>query len=72
MASSIKNAAKEMFWLGCLLLGILLMISAATEGFPYTSVHIRGEEFQYAVGALGLLLAVVGVYLGFSLGKKKR
>jgi hypothetical protein len=63
---------KEMLWLSCLLWGILLMISAATEGFPYTSIHIRGEYSQDAVGALGLLLAVVGVVLGFSFGKKRK
>jgi hypothetical protein len=63
---------KEMLWLSCLLWGILLMISAATEGFPYTSVYIRGEYSQDAVGALGLLLAVVGVVLGFSFGKKRK
>ena len=48
------------------------MISAATEGFPYTSIYIRGEYSQDAVGALGLLLAVVGVVLGFSFGKKRK
>ena len=72
MSTQLTNAAKEMFWLSCLLWGILLMISSATEGFPYTSVHIRGEEFQYAIGVLGLFLAVLGVYVGFAIGKKKR
>jgi hypothetical protein len=53
------------------IVGNLLMTSAATEGFPYTSIHIRGELPQDAVGALGLFLAV-GVVLGFSFGGKKR
>jgi hypothetical protein len=47
------------------------MISGATEGVPYTSVHIRGETFQNAVLGLGLFLAVLGVYSGFRIGKKK-
>jgi len=66
------TALKEMLWLACLLWGILLMISAVTEGFPFTSIHIRSELAQDAVGALGLLLAVSGVYLGFAFGKKKK
>jgi hypothetical protein len=48
------------------------MISAATEGFPYTSIHIRGEFSQDVVGALGLVLAVVSVVLAFSSGKKRK
>jgi hypothetical protein len=71
MPTSIAKAFQEMFWLACLLLGVLLMISAATEGVPYTSVHIRGETFQNAVLGLGLFLAVLGVYSGFRIGKKK-
>jgi len=67
-----KYAFREMIWLSCLMWGILLMISAATEGFPYTSIHIRGEFAQDAVGALGVFLAVVGVILGFSFGKKRK
>jgi len=71
MPTSIAKALEEMFWLACLLLGVLLMISGATEGVPYTSVHIRGETFQNAVLGLGLFLAVLGVYSGFRIGKKK-
>jgi hypothetical protein len=52
MPTSFAKAFEDMFWLSCLLLGVLLMISGATEGVPYTSVHIRGETFQNVV--LGL------------------
>ena len=52
--------------------GFLLMISAATEGFPYTSIHIRSDLAQDIVGALGFLLAVFGVYYGFALGQAKK
>jgi hypothetical protein len=51
--------------------GILLIISAATEGFPYTSIHIMGELAQNAVGILGVILAAVGVFVGFSTGKTR-
>ena len=61
-----------MIWLPCLLLGILLMIVGATEGVPYTSIHVRGESVQIAVGVLGLVLAAIGVYIGFEIGKKKK
>ena len=61
-----------MIWLPCLLLGILLMIVGATEGVPYTSIHVRGESFQIAIGVLGLVLASIGVYVGFEIGKKKK
>jgi len=70
--ASFVTVLKEIFWLLCLLWGILLMISAATEGIPYTSIHIRGELLQDSVGAFGLFLAVVGVVLGFSSGKKRK
>ena len=70
MPTSIAKAFAEMFWLAWLLLGVLLMISGATEGVPYTSVHIRGETFQNAVLGLGLFLAVLGVYSGFRFRKK--
>ena len=33
------TALKELFWLSCLMWGILFMIAAATEGFPFTSIH---------------------------------
>ena len=69
---SFVTALREILWLSCLLWGILLMISAATEGFPYTSIHFRGDLAQDALGALGLFLAVVGVVLGFSFGKKRK
>ena len=72
MPTSVAKAFEEMFWLACLLLGVLLMISAATEGVPYTSLHIRGETFQNAVLGLGLFLAALGVYSGFRIGKKKK
>ena len=61
-----------MIWLPCLLLGILLMIVGATEGVPYTSIHVRGESIQIAIGVLGLVLAAIGVYIGFEIGKKKK
>jgi hypothetical protein len=67
-----QNALKELLWLSCLLWGFLLMISAATEGFPYTSIHIRNELAQDAIGALGLALAVFGTYYGFAIGQTKR
>jgi hypothetical protein len=51
--------------------GILFMIAAATEGFPFTSIHIRDEFWQDAIGGLGLFLALLGVYLGFAVGKTK-
>jgi hypothetical protein len=52
--------------------GILLMISAVTEGVPYTSIHIRNEFWQDAMGVIGLFLAVLGVYLGFSISTKRK
>jgi hypothetical protein len=61
-----------MIWLPCLLIGILLMIVGATEGVPYTSIHVRGESVQIAIGVLGLVLAAIGVYIGFEIGKKKK
>lgn len=61
-----------MIWLPCLLIGILLMIVAATEGVPYTSIHVRGDSVQIAIGVLGLVLAAIGVYIGFEIGKKKK
>jgi hypothetical protein len=66
------TAFKEIFWLSCLTFGILFMIAAATEGFPYTSIHIRDEFWQDAIGGLGLFLAVLGVYVGFSIGNIHR
>jgi hypothetical protein len=48
------------------------MIIGATEGVPYTSIHVHGESFQIAIGALGLVLAGIGVYIGFEIGKKKK
>jgi hypothetical protein len=41
------------------------MIAAVGEGFPYTF-------WQDAIGGLGLFLAMLGVYLGFSIGKTKK
>jgi hypothetical protein len=66
------TALKELFWLYCLMWRILFMIAAATEGFPFISIHIRDEFWRDAIGGLGLFLAVVGVYLGFAVGKTKR
>ena len=37
------------------------------EGFPFTQIHIRDELMQEAVGGLGLLLAMMGVYWAFHL-----
>jgi hypothetical protein len=51
--------------------GILLMIAGATEGFPYTSIHIRDELAQDIVGAIGLFLAIFGIYYGFAIGSTK-
>jgi hypothetical protein len=62
----------DMLWLPSLLIGILLMIVGATEGVPYTSIHVRGESLQLAVGLIGLVLALVGIYIGFGIGKKKK
>ena len=72
MTPSARKGLQEMLWLSCLLWGFLLMISAATEGFPYTSIHIRGDLAQDIVGALGFLLAMFGVYYGFALGQTKK
>jgi hypothetical protein len=72
MTSSARKGLQEILWLSCLLWGFLLMISAATEGFPYTSIHIRGDLAQDIVGALGFLLAMFGVYYGFALGQTKK
>ena len=66
------TSTHQMIWLPCLLLGILLMIVGATEGVPYTSIHVRGEHVQIAIGVLGLVLAAIGVYIGFEIGKKKK
>jgi hypothetical protein len=70
--TKIITALKELFWVSCLMWGILLMISAVGEGVPYTSIPIRNEFWQEVIGGLGLLLAVVGVYVGFSIGNIRR
>jgi hypothetical protein len=72
MSPTTQNALREIFWLSCLCWGFLLMISAATEGVPYTSIHIRGDLAQDVAGGLGFLLAVFGVYYGFAIGQKKK
>ena len=69
MTPSVQRALQEMLWLSCLCWGVILMISAATEGIPYTSIHIRGDFVQDIVGAIGLILAAFGTHYGFSLGK---
>ena len=51
--------------------GILFMIAAATEGFPFTSMHIRDEFWQDAIGGLGLFLALLGVYWASQSEKQK-
>jgi putative Mn2+ efflux pump MntP len=66
------TSTHQMIWLPCLLLGILLMIVGATEGVPYTSIHVRGESVQIVIGVVGLVLAAIGVYVGFEIGKKKK
>jgi hypothetical protein len=48
------TALKELFWVSCLMWGILLTISAVTEGVPYTSIAIRNEFWQDAIGSIGL------------------
>jgi hypothetical protein len=63
---------KELFWLSCLMWGILIMIAAATEGFPYTSIHIRGSFWQVAAGVFGVFLTLIGVYVGFASGTTRK
>jgi hypothetical protein len=70
MSPTTQTALREIVWLSCLLWGFLLMISAATEGVPYTSIHLRTDLAQDAVGGLGFLLAAFGVYYGFAIGQK--
>ena len=48
------------------------MISGATEGFPYTSIHFRGDLAQDIVFTIGFILAIFGTYYGFSIGKVKK
>jgi hypothetical protein len=48
------------------------MIAAVGEGFPYTSIKIRGHVLPLMVGCLGSFMAIFGIYLGFSLGTTKR
>jgi hypothetical protein len=66
------TALREIFWLSCLVWGFLFMIAAVGEGIPYTSIYVRDEFWQDAIGGLGLFLAMLGVYLGFSIGKTKK
>lgn len=68
MSPTTRTALREMLWLS----GFLLMIAAATESFPYTSIHIRGALAQDLVGGPALFLAVFGVYYGFSIGQAKK
>ena len=73
MPTSLAKAFEEMFWLACLLLGVLLMISACDGG---RSVHVctyqRRNISERSPGVFGLFLAVLGVYIGFRIGKKKK
>src|SRR5215831_12856662 len=72
MTPSARKALQEILWLSGLCWGTLLMISAATEGVPYTSIHIRGDWAQDIVGVIGFILAAFGTYYGFSLGQAKK
>ena len=72
MPKSVRKALQEILWMSCLMWGILLMISGATEGFPYTSIHIRGDLAQDIIFTIGFILAIVGIYYGFSIGKLKK
>jgi hypothetical protein len=72
MLLSVRKALQEILWLSCLGWGILLMISGATEGFPYTSIHLRGELAQDIVFTIGFILVIVGTFYGFSLGQMKK
>ena len=72
MPPSVRKALQEILWLSCLMWGFLLMIAGATEGVPYTSIHIRGDLAQDIVGFIGLFLAIFGTYYGFAIGKTKR
>src|SRR5262245_38314440 len=38
-----RQVSKEILWVSCQCWGFLLMISAATEGLPNTSIDIRGD-----------------------------
>ena len=71
MTPSARKALQEVLWVSCLMWGILLMITGATEGFPYTSIHIRGELAQDIVAFIGLGLAMFGTYYGFAIGSTK-
>ena len=66
-----QTSLMGLLWLSCLFWGFLLMISSTYGNVPYTSLHIR-DDMQDAGAALGLLLVVLGVYLGFTLGKPNR
>jgi hypothetical protein len=72
MPPSVRKALQEILWLSCLMWGIVLMISGVTEGFPYTSIHIRGDLAQDIVFTIGLLSAAFGTYYGFAIGQKKK
>jgi uncharacterized membrane protein len=72
MTPSARKVLQEVLWVSCLMWGILLMITGVTEGFPFTSIHIRGELAQDIVAFIGLFLAMFGIYYGFSLGKTKK
>jgi hypothetical protein len=52
--------------------GILFMIAAATEGFPYTSIHIRNEFCQDAIGGFGVFLQWLVSMWASQLEKQKR
>ena len=72
MTPSARKVLQEVLWVSCLMWGILLMISGVTEGFPFTSIHIRGELAQDIVAFIGLFLAMFGIYYGFSIGKMEK
>jgi hypothetical protein len=66
-----KHVLKELIWLALLTWGFLLMIAAVSEGFPYTSIKVRGDTLPTLVGSVGFLMSAFGVYIGFSIGNPK-
>jgi hypothetical protein len=48
------------------------MISSATEGVPYTSIHIEHGLTAEVIGGLGLILTALGICVGFSIGHSSR
>jgi hypothetical protein len=69
---TIRTIVRETFWLSCLMWGILLMISGATEGVPYTSIHVGRGLAAETVGGVGFILTALGMFVGFSIGHAGR